>query len=157
MKSCISILFASFFLSFPIYAQISNADPSSPAAIKAYSNYDFVPGDTILFEDNFSDDQDGEFPAHWKLQAGQGVINKMNGAAALVLTEGNFVRVSPRMKKEKNYIPANFTIEFDFYANGGYFPPNVMFQSDDGVDKNIEFGQEVTTYYFTSNFHAPYP
>jgi outer membrane protein OmpA-like peptidoglycan-associated protein len=91
------------------------------------------------------------------LKAGQGVINKMNGAAALVLTEGNFVRVSPRMKKEKNYIPANFTIEFDFYANGGYFPPNVMFQSDDGVDKNIEFGQEVTTYYFTNNFNAPYP
>src|ERR1700688_755992 len=49
----------------------SNADSSSPAVIKAYSNYDFVPGDTILFEDNFSDDQDGEFPAHWELKAGQ--------------------------------------------------------------------------------------
>jgi OOP family OmpA-OmpF porin len=135
----------------------SNADTSSPAVIKAYSNYDFVPGDTILFEDNFSDDQDGEFPAHWELQAGQGVINKINDAPAFVLTEGNLVRVSPRMKEKKNYIPANFTIEFDFYANGGYFPPTVLFQSAEGEDKNIEFGDVVTTYYFSNNFNAPYP
>jgi OOP family OmpA-OmpF porin len=134
-----------------------NADSSTPAAIKAYSNYDFVPGDTILFEDNFSDDQDGEFPAHWQLRAGQGVINQINGTAALILTEGNFVKVSPRMKAEKNYIPGDFTIEFDFYANAGYFPPMVMFQFAEGEDKNIEFGKEVKTYYFSSDFDGTYP
>jgi OOP family OmpA-OmpF porin len=134
-----------------------NADSSSPAAIKAYSNYDFVPGDTILFEDNFADDQDGEFPAHWQLRAGQGVINNINGAPALILTEGNFVRVSPRMRAEKNYIPTNFTVEFDFFANAGYFPPMVMFQFAQGEDKNIEFGKEVKTYYFSNDFDANYP
>ena len=135
----------------------SNINPTSAAAFKTYSNYDFVPGDTVLFEDNFSDDQDGEFPAHWELQDGQGVINKINDEPALVLTEGNFVRVSPRMKTEKNYIPDNFTIEFDFYANGGYFPPMIMFQTADGKDMNIEFGKDVTTYYFTKDFKASYP
>ncbi len=134
-----------------------NADSSSPAAIKAYSNYDFVPGDTILFEDNFADDQDGEFPAHWRLLAGQGVINNIDGAPALILTEGNFVRVSPRMRAEKNYIPTNFTVEFDFFANAGYFPPMVMFQFAQGEDKNIEFGKEVKTYYFSNEFDANYP
>ena len=135
----------------------SNINPTSAAAFKTYSNYDFVPGDTVLFEDNFSEDQDGEFPAHWELQDGQGVINKINDEPALVLTEGNFVRVSPRMKTEKNYIPDNFTIEFDFYANGGYFPPMIMFQTADGKDMNIEFGKDVTTYYFTKDFKASYP
>ncbi len=135
----------------------SNADTSSPSEIKAYSNYDFVPGDTILFEDNFSDDQEGEFPAHWQLLSGQGVINKINAAPALILTEGNFVRVSPRMRAEKNYIPANFTIEFDFFANAGYFPPMVMFQFGEGQEKNIEFGKEVKTYYFSNDFDANYP
>ena len=135
----------------------SNADSSSPAAIKAYSNYDFIPGDTILFEDNFADDQDGEFPAHWQLRAGQGVINKIDGAPALILTEGNFVRVSPRMRAEKNYVPNNFTIEFDFFANAGYFPPMVMFQSAEGEDKNIEFGKELKTYYFINDFSGTYP
>src|SRR5664279_3326692 len=38
---------------------------TAPVSLKAYSNYDFVPGDTVLFEDHFTDDQDGEFPAHW--------------------------------------------------------------------------------------------
>ncbi len=135
----------------------SNADTSSPSEIKAYSNYDFVPGDTILFEDNFSDDQDGEFPAHWQLLSGQGVINKINTAPALILTEGNFVRVSPRMRAKKNYIPANFTIEFDFFANAGYFPPMVIFQFGEGQEKNIEFGKEVKTYYFSNDFDANYP
>jgi OmpA-OmpF porin, OOP family len=135
----------------------SQGDSSSPSAIKAYSNYDFVPGDTILFEDNFSDDQDGEFPAHWQLLSGQGVINKINGASALILTEGNFVRVSPRMKLVKNFVPANFTIEFDFFANAGYFPPMVMFQFGEGQEKNIEFGKEVKTYYFSNDFDANYP
>ena len=135
----------------------SNADTSSPSEIKAYSNYDFVPGDTILFEDNFSDDQDGEFPAHWQLLSGQGVINKINAAPALILTEGNFVRVSPRMRAEKNYIPPNFTIEFDFFANAGYFPPMVMFQFGEGQEKNIEFGKEVKTYYFSNDLDANYP
>ncbi|HTS44515.1 MAG TPA: OmpA family protein [Puia sp.] len=135
----------------------SSADSSSPSTIKSYSNYDFLPGDTILFEDNFSDDQDGEFPAHWQLLSGQGVINKINGEPALMLTEGNFVRVSPRMKPEKNYIPSNFTIEFDFFANAGYFPPMVMFQFEEGKEKNIEFGKEVKTYYFSNDFDANYP
>ena len=27
---------------------------------KPYNNYDFVPGDTILFEDHFTDEQTGE-------------------------------------------------------------------------------------------------
>ncbi len=134
-----------------------SADSTSPLTIKAYSNYDFVPGDTILFEDNFSDDQDGEFPAHWQLLSGQGVINKINEAPALILTEGNFVRVSPRMRAEKNYIPANFTIEFDFFANAGYFPPMVMFQFGEEQEKNIEFGKEVKTYYFSNDFDANYP
>lgn len=134
----------------------SNADASSPAVIKAYSNYDFVPGDTVLFEDNFADDQDGEFPAHWELQSGQAVLNKINNEPAFFLTEGNYARVSPRMKAQKNYIPDNFTVEFDFYANAGY-SPMLLFQFDDGGNKGIQFGETVVTSYFSKDFNSPYP
>ena len=85
-----------------------------PPSIKAYQNYDFVPGDKILFEDHFVDDQDGEFPAHWELQKGQGQLNKVNGELAMFLTEGNYVVVNPRMKTDK-YLTDPFTIEFDYY------------------------------------------
>jgi OOP family OmpA-OmpF porin len=74
----------------------SGAAATGPVSLKTYSNYDFVPGEKIIFEDNFADDQDGEFPAHWILNKGQGVVNKVNGAdQAFFLTEGNYVRVAP--------------------------------------------------------------
>ena len=64
---------------------------------KTYQNYDFIPGDRIVFEDDFASDRDGEFPAHWKLEKGQGVVNKVQGEPALALTEGNYATVEPRM------------------------------------------------------------
>jgi OOP family OmpA-OmpF porin len=87
--------------------------PDQPAAIKVYQNYDFVPGEKILFDDNFQDDQDGEFPAHWRLTKGQAVVNKVEGKPAFLLTEGNYAVVSPRMKTDK-YLGSDFTLEFDF-------------------------------------------
>src|ERR1035437_5189000 len=56
--------------------QKQNSNTSSAPSLRVYQNYDFVPGDKILFEHNFIDDQDGEFPAHWELIAGQAVLNK---------------------------------------------------------------------------------
>src|SRR5690349_1480885 len=56
----------------------TNNSTAATPTIKTYQNYDFVPGDTILFEDHFTDDQDGEFPSHWDLEKGQAVLNKIN-------------------------------------------------------------------------------
>src|SRR3954462_8128516 len=55
-------------------SSVEKGPPKSPA-IKTYQNYDFVPGDKILFEDHFTDEQDGEFPSHWELEKGQAVLN----------------------------------------------------------------------------------
>lgn len=128
---------------------------AQPVSLKAYANYDFVPGEKILFEDNFRDDQDGEFPAHWILQSGQGVVNKLGNEPAFFLTEGNYVKVSPRMKTENGYVPADFTIEFDFYANDGYTPV-LLFNMDDNSNRNIQFGEEVGTGYFAKDLSATY-
>ena len=92
----------------------TQAEPTSTPSLKAYQNFDFVPGDKILFEDHFTDDQDGEFPAHWELKKGQAQLNKANGELAFFLTEGNYVEVSPRMKTDK-YLTDPFTVEFDYY------------------------------------------
>jgi OmpA-OmpF porin, OOP family len=86
-----------------------------------YSNYDFVPGDKTIFEDDFTDAQEGEFPQRWELIKGQGVVNRMNGIPAFVLTDGNYATVLPRTQG-KNFLQDPFTIEFDYYikAAGGY-------------------------------------
>ena len=83
-------------------------------AMAVYNNYDFVPGDKIIFEDNFTIDPDGEFPAHWELNRGQAVKNKYGGRDVMMLYDGNPL-VTPRMKN-KPYLGDAFTIEYDFYA-----------------------------------------
>lgn len=110
--------------------------PTNTAALKAYNNYDFVPGDTILMEDHFTDDQDGEFPAHWKLITGQGVINNVENEPMYVCTQGGIV--TPRMKKPA-YLPNQYTVEYDYYVSsnfGGLNQINLMF--DDKVDGYTE-------------------
>jgi len=119
-------------------AESSSNAAAAPASqeevpLKVYQNYDFIPGEKILFEDNFADDQDGEFAAHWKLQAGQAVVNKVDGRPAFLLTEGNYARVVPRMKTEK-YIGGDFTLEFDY-----------IFKTDHG--QNIAYPAGVELYY----------
>src|SRR5579872_4861940 len=130
---------------------------NAPTSLKAYSNYDFVPGEQVVFEDHFTDDQDGEFPAHWKLTSGQGVTNKVGDEPAFFLTEGNYVRVAPRMKAEKNYLPDNFTVEFDFYPTEGSYYPMLLFTTATDDSRFIQFGDEVATSYFPSDFSAQYP
>lgn len=125
--------------------------------IKSYQNYDFVPGDKILFEDNFLEEQDGEFPTHWKLGSGQAVINKINNEPAFFLTEGNYVRVGPRMKNTESYLPENFTIEFDFYATDGSYTPGILFTTSENNSRYVFFGKEVSTSYFPRDLNAAYP
>jgi OmpA-OmpF porin, OOP family len=134
------------------------AAPSGPASLKTYSNYDFVPGEKIIFDDNFADDQDGEFPAHWILNKGQGIVNKVSGAEqAFFLTEGNYVRVAPRMKTEKDYLPQDFTVEFDFYPTRGAYDACLLFTAKNNESRNVNFGRSVGTGYFPKDFSADYP
>ena len=135
----------------------NNTIPSQESgSIKAYNNYDFVPGENILFEDHFTDTQDGEFPSHWDLLSGQGVVNKAAGKSAFLLTEGNYVKVKPVMKTE-NYLTDPFTAEFDFYAGRGTYNVQMFFKDSEGEGKYIAFGPEVKSGYFTHDLSATYP
>ncbi len=132
---------------------------NNAAPLKVYANYDFVPGDKILFADDFLDDQDGEFPAHWELTSGQGLINKINGIPAFCLTEGNYVKVAPRVKT-KSYLTDPFTVECDYYLkDGGGYGVNVFLECQDESERIITFNTqgEVSSGYFEKNFSANYP
>lgn len=116
--------------------------------LKAYQNYDFVPGDTIVFEDDFKTDQDGEFPAHWKLESGQAVVNKVQGEPAFLLTDGNYAVVVPRVKGDA-YLSDPFTIELDFLPKAGGFEKIIVFlrgrQGGDDKEVRLSIGQDVAT------------
>lgn len=77
---------------------------------KAWSKYNFVPGDKIIFHDDLVNEESGEFPSRWDLLNGnaenaslgeENVINMMHGS-----------KITPLME-EDTYLPGVFTIEFD--------------------------------------------
>lgn len=101
----------------------NQADPNSAAGpapageaatvqnptLEAYSKYDFVPGEKVIFFEDFSQDAVGDFPALWNT----------NGSAEVVTTNlfpGNWMRyimdqcvwTDPVLD-----LPDNYTIEFD--------------------------------------------
>jgi OmpA-OmpF porin, OOP family len=102
----------------------------APVSIKAYQNYDFTPGEAILFADDFTETQDGEFPEQWELLKGQGVVNKQQGYQAMLLTDGNYVQVSPRMTN-KTYLGPQFTIEYDTFFEAGAYPTLTFLETGD--------------------------
>ncbi|HEY0432920.1 MAG TPA: OmpA family protein [Chitinophagaceae bacterium] len=145
--------------------QNTNGSTSSTAGnepgVKAYQNYDFVPGDKVLFEDHFTDDQDGEFPAHWELLKGQGQLNKINNELAMFLTEGNYAQVSPRMKTDK-YLTDPFTVEYDYYnKDDSYGLVTFLTRIDKACDcestADIKVGSSDVTFGGSVDFSKDFP
>jgi outer membrane protein OmpA-like peptidoglycan-associated protein len=128
-------------------AQASADTAASPAAFKVYQNYDFTPGDTIIFSDDFTSTQDGEFPDRWQLVNGQGVANSNKGKSAFYLTDGNYARVAPRMKT-KTYLGDQYTFEFDWYPVPGSYPILLFLESADG-EGYLSIGKDAM------EFHGP--
>lgn len=110
-----------------------NASGTQVPSIKTYQNYDFVAGDKIIFDDDFTADQDGEFPAHWGLTKGQAVVNKQEGFPSFTLTDGNYVEVYPKMTT-KDYLGNEFTLEYDVYFETGGYGVYLMLHLPDVLD-----------------------
>jgi len=74
-------------------------------------NYDFVPGNRVLFFDDFSRDPVGNFPERLELIEGNMEVAEWNGSRWLrASTPGMFVVPLPEV------LPERFTLEFDYYA-----------------------------------------
>ncbi len=84
--------------------------PTAQPSLQAYSRFDFVPGEKVLFFDDFSQDAVGDFPALWTANA-PGEINTLSIAPGkwfnLNNSEGNY------FLQKRITFPKNFIIEFD--------------------------------------------
>jgi len=96
-----------------------NADAQSGGqqepAFQSYSKYDFIPGEKVIFYDDFSQDAVGDFPALWNT----------NGSAEVVTTNlfpGKWMRFVMNQcvwTDELLKLPENYTIEYDVIPQGG--------------------------------------
>jgi len=81
-----------------------------------WSKFDFIPGDTVIFEDMpSSDEENGEFPSRWDLVTGQVEIAEVDGEQVLMFIDGTPAIVPYLKNSKEDYLPEIFTIEFDFY------------------------------------------
>lgn len=84
--------------------------------LEVYSKYDFVPGDKLIFYDDFSNDFIGDFPGKWNTNGSGEVVtlNKVPGRW-FEFKQGYNTYVIPNLPRE---LPENYTIEFDVVALG---------------------------------------
>src|SRR5437763_12421389 len=77
-----------------------------------YKNYDFVPGDKIIFQPDLSNEHDAELPSRFTVETGNAEIQTQDGEKILHLEANSFATVAPLMNSD-NYLPEQFTLEFD--------------------------------------------
>lgn len=116
--------------------------------LKAWSKYDFVPGDIVIFEDNLEGEEISEFPSKWDMYEGNAEIALFNGERVI-----NFVSSStivPLMKKEGDYLPEKFTVEFDaFYDHSVTYYYIYLFDylADGGKPKQLGEIERIAVHY----------
>lgn len=92
-------------------ADASSAGGAPPANAKIWDNYDFVPGNKVIFYTDFSEDKVGNFARGLKFVAGQMDVVERDGIKVLRATDRSEFRI-PVGKK----LPQRFTLEIDVIA-----------------------------------------
>jgi OOP family OmpA-OmpF porin len=91
---------------------------TQPASLKAYSKFDFVPGEKVIGFEDFSTGNIGDFPAGWNTNASGEIVTIENipGRWLKLTKAGGF---TPEFTEK---YPEDFTFEFDVlhsYEQGG--------------------------------------
>jgi len=91
-----------------------SASGSSEKISSVSTKFDFVPGDSVIFLDDFTQDDLGEFPARWRLVQGTFEIAELENERWLrcTSTDGRVRMKLPPMTS----LPEFWTLEFDFWG-----------------------------------------
>ena len=89
-----------------------NADAEEADPTTATSS-DFKRGSVILFQDDVTAEQVGEFPSKWDMFSGTTEVKTIAGVKAINPTDN--AQIQPLIKEQGAYLPEEFTIEYDFY------------------------------------------
>lgn len=92
----------------------ATAGASDPPGKGAWLNYDFVPGERILFYDDFADDKVGDLPAHEDVTSGNVTVVDIKGQKYLHTVTGADMTINL-----PETLPQRFTVEVTFHRQGG--------------------------------------
>jgi outer membrane protein OmpA-like peptidoglycan-associated protein len=97
-------------------ADTSEDDENISDNLEVISKFDFVPGDKLIFVDDFSQDFVGDFPSKWNTN-GSGEVVKLSKADGnwFQMKSGYNIMYIPLVA---NKLPEEYTIEFDLFTEG---------------------------------------
>ena len=78
-------------------AMLLFAGMAAKAQETSYNKTDFVPGDEIIFDDNFEGERIGEFPMSWDLLDGYAETAQQQGRNVIAFTDNGLGQVMPLM------------------------------------------------------------
>lgn len=103
----------------------SQGTGASEPTLKSFSKYDFIPGEKVLYAEDFSQDAIGELSTNWN-----------SDGSGEVITLDKYAGRWMRLHKEVSYLTPNqvtfgqnFTVEFDLILqlkNNGWMYPNFL-------------------------------
>ncbi|PWL40478.1 OmpA family protein [Flagellimonas aquimarina] len=92
-----------------------NPDASGAKTIQVYSKFDYVPGDKLMFYDDFAYDFVGDFPSKWNTNGGGEIVTLGDSPEKwLELISGYRMYYIPDVPQ----LPEEYTIEFDLMNVG---------------------------------------
>ena len=123
------------------------AAPAGAPGKGAWANYDFKPGDRILYADDFTNDEVGDFPRRMEFKSGALEIVEWNGARWLRANSS-----SKFLLQTEEVLPSRFTLEFDYVNPSG----EVWISFGENENHRVEIGGQgtVTVYNATSGVTA---
>jgi OmpA-OmpF porin, OOP family len=86
------------------------------ASLQTYSKFDFISGEKVIVQEDFSQDEVGDFPAKWNTNS-TGELVTVEG------TKGKWLSLSKAgtfMPEFITTLPENFTLEFDILVNNEF-------------------------------------
>ena len=98
----------------PAAAPAADGTPAAAPAAKEWANYDFVPGNRVIFDIDFTEDKVGNFPQRLEFDKGQLEVVELDGVRMLKASDRSSFIVPL-----KEALPERYTIEVDFLSKNG--------------------------------------
>jgi outer membrane protein OmpA-like peptidoglycan-associated protein len=113
--------------------QVQSVQPKSEEAkalhasqpVLRWAQYDFVPGERIIFEDVHEQEENGEFPSRWDLHRGAAENATFDGSPVIFFRSSSTCIIPYLKNSSEDYLPDRFTLEFDVWFDkadyGAYY------------------------------------
>lgn len=96
-----------------------------------WAQYDFVPGERIIFEDVHEQEENGEFPSRWDLFRGAAENATFDGYPVIFFRSSSTCIIPYLKNSSEDYLPDRFTLEFDAWFDKEDYGAYYVYMYDD--------------------------